>query len=108
MQIEEISAASLSRVICKNRLYYHSLADEERRKEPSVKEIAIERRIPLSHEFFLFERLHTHECAYTRAGDLLRYSNFEASIFRSFKFFQSFESSKLSEVTALVYTRDLY
>lgn len=39
MQIEEISAASLSRVICKNRLYYLSFADEERRKEPSVKRL---------------------------------------------------------------------
>lgn len=39
MQIEEISAASLSRVICKNRLYYHSLADEERQKKPSMQEI---------------------------------------------------------------------
>lgn len=48
MQIEEISAASLSRVICKNRLYYHSLVDEERRKKSSMKKIAVERRIPLS------------------------------------------------------------
>lgn len=67
MQIEEISAASLLSVICKNRLYYHPpCADEERREEPSVKENR-GRNVLLLRVFFLLfiffplpERLHAH------------------------------------------------